>query len=235
MSKRACNTRNSRNSAVPDAQSASFNGEKAGGRPRVASRVKIPIGTEGANAFFHTFAGLSDAREHFAIAFEQCDTTRPPLVRIHSECITGDVFGSLRCDCGHQLKEAIDRLCVEGGYLLYLRQEGRGIGLNAKLAAYLLQDDGLDTFAANAALGLPEDGRSFAPAVEMLSALGVAAVRLLTNNPDKVAQMRTGGIEITEVIETAIYANKHNRRYLDAKLHKKSHNLSRLDEIADSA
>jgi len=216
-------------------QAASNRGEQVVGRPHIASRVKIPIGTEGANALFHTFADLTDGLEHFAIAFDQRAATQPPLVRIHSECITGDVFGSLRCDCGHQLREAIDRLRVEGGYLLYLRQEGRGIGLNAKLAAYLLQDDGLDTFAANAALGLPEDARSFAPAVEMLNALRVTSVRLLTNNPEKVAQLREGGIEIAEVIETAIYATKHNRRYLDAKRDKKSHSLSRLDQTADSA
>ena len=118
---------------------------------------------------------------------------RLPLVRLHSECLTGDVFGSQRCDCGPQLREAIERITERGGYVLYLRQEGRGIGLYAKLDAYALQDAGLDTYQANLALGHAEDERDYTPAAQMLLALGASRVALLTNNPDKVEQLRDLG------------------------------------------
>ena len=117
-------------------------------------------------------------------------------MRLHSECLTGDVFGSQRCDCGPQLREAVERIATAGGFLLYLRQEGRGIGLYAKLDAYALQDDGLDTYDANLALGFGADERDYTVAAQMLLALGVRRVALLTNNPDKVHQLERLGIEV---------------------------------------
>jgi GTP cyclohydrolase II len=126
------------------------------------------------------------------------DPRAAPLVRIHSECITADVFGSLRCDCGAQLDRSIRLLQAEGGILLYLRQEGRGIGLLAKIDAYRLQDQGLDTYDANRALAQPADAREYACGADMLRAMGVARIRLMTNNPDKVAQLGGSGIAIVE-------------------------------------
>lgn len=161
-----------------------------------------------------------------AVVFPQIKPgAQPPLVRVHSECLTGDVFGSLLCDCGPQLHEAISCFAREGGILLYLRQEGRGIGLYAKLSAYALQKKGLDTFEANRHLNLPEDARSFEPAAQMLSALGVPRVRLLTNNPDKASQLERYGIGIESTIPTGVYLNPNNRRYLEAKVRHKQHTI----------
>src|SRR5262249_9906377 len=145
-----------------------------------------------------TFSGLADRREHVAFGLGRWAAAdalddRPgqlPLVRPHSECLTGDVFGSQRCDCGPQVREAVERIAEAGGFLLYLRQEGRGIGLYAKLDAYSLQDAGLDTYEANLALGHGEDERSYLVAAQMLRALGVRRVALLSNNPDKARQLR---------------------------------------------
>ena len=138
-------------------------------------------------------------------------------MRLHSECLTGDVLGSARCDCGPQLREAVERIAEGGGYLLYLRQEGRGIGLYAKLDAYVLQDAGLDTYEANRALGYDDDERDYAVAAQMLAALGVDRVRLLSNNPDKAAQLTRHGIVVTEEVPTAIHRSPDNHRYLAAK------------------
>jgi GTP cyclohydrolase II len=146
----------------------------------VRTRVRVPLrfgDGYSADAELVTFHGLVDGLEHLALVLGDADRDRDrgavPLVRLHSECLTGDVFGSARCDCGPQLREAVERISATGGYLLYLRQEGRGIGLYNKLDAYALQDQGLDTYAANAALGLPEDGRDYSAAAQMLTALGV--------------------------------------------------------------
>jgi len=144
---------------------------------------------------------------------------------VHSECLTGDLFGSLRCDCGRQLQEATERLMREGGLLLYLRQEGRGIGLYRKLEAYKLQDAGFDTYEANRLLNLPEDGRNFQCAAQMLGALGVERVRLLSNNPDKSNALRQYGIDVVDVVNTGVYANKHNLAYLTAKREQHHHAL----------
>src|SRR4029079_9707069 len=145
--------------------------------------------------------GFAPAEEHFAIVLGTPDPDLP-LVRLHSECITGDVFGSQLCDCVHQLKEAVRRLAREGGYLLYLRQEGRGIGLYAKLDAYQLQSEGLDTYAANVALGYAADERDYAAAAQMLLALGLPTVRLLSNNPDKSVQLNRHGVTVVEEVPT---------------------------------
>ncbi|MGN7713700.1 GTP cyclohydrolase II [Agrobacterium radiobacter] len=191
----------------------------------VRANVSVPIGPHADPGRFITFSGIEDGKDHFALYFEQSNYSRPPLVRMHSECITGDLFFSRRCDCGYQLQDALELLRKEGGYLLYLRQEGRGIGLGAKMEAYALQEKGLDTFEANAQLGLPEDSRDFNIASEMLKALGVQEIRLLTNNPEKVAALKANGISIQEVIATKIHCNKYNRFYLETKRNKAGHNI----------
>ncbi len=174
-----------------------------------------------------TFTGLSDGKEHLALGLGDVfgDATGVPLIRPHSECLTGDVFGSERCDCGPQLREAAERITLAGGWLLYLRQEGRGIGLYAKLDAYALQDAGLDTYQANVALGRGEDERDYTAVAEMLGALGVPQVDLLSNNPDKSAQLRSLGIDVREVLPTAVHLSNANARYLQAKVDHTAHTL----------
>lgn len=193
----------------------------------VKRRVVIPVRAGDVMAEFISFDGDDSGKEHIAISFEGLAEIKNevPLVRIHSECLTGDVFGSGRCDCGEQLEEAIDRINEEGGYILYLRQEGRGIGLYAKLEAYALQDKGYDTYEANEALHLPEDGRDFTIAAKMLKALSVNKVRLLTNNPDKAEQLRNNGIVVAELVPTKVHVNDHNRSYLETKAKRKQHTL----------
>ena len=166
-----------------------------------------------------TFHGLLDGREHVAIGLGEPghDDGRVPLVRLHSECLTGDVLGSARCDCGPQLQEAITRIAQSGGYLLYLRQEGRDIGLYNKIDAYALQEDGLDTYEANRALGFAEDERDYAVAVQMLGALGVDRLDLLSNNPDKAAQLETYGVRVERRMRTGLHVGPDNRGYLEAK------------------
>jgi GTP cyclohydrolase II len=148
-----------------------------------------------------------------------------PLIRPHSECLTGDVFGSQRCDCGPQLREAVERIAEDGGLLLYLRQEGRGIGLYAKIDAYALQDAGLDTYEANLALGYPADGRDYTVAAQMLRALGQERVRLLSNNPDKADQLKRLGLTVSERVPTGVHRSPTNARYLAAKAHHGAHLL----------
>ena len=140
-----------------------------------------------------------------------------PLVRIHSECWTGDVVGSLRCDCGPQLDASLAQVAQEGGDIVYLRQEGRGIGLIEKLKAYNLQDDGLDTFQANESLGHQRDARRFDIAGAMLRHLGWNSVRLLTNNPDKVYDLEQEGIKVVQIVPIEMAINEHNEKYLKAK------------------
>ena len=187
---------------------------KTTAQPVIRTTVNIPLDPWGV-ARFSTFHGLSDQREHFAIEMGSPGPT--PLVRLHSECVTGDLFGSKRCDCGKQLDEALNILARDGGYLLYLRQEGRGIGLYSKIDAYRLQDGGIDTFEANRKLDLPEDGRNFKCAADMLRALGVSSIRLLSNNPDKAAQLTRYGIHIAEILPTTTFMNPDNAAYLRAK------------------
>ena len=178
-----------------------------------------------------TFDGLVDGREHLALGLgdrrcAQLSEARsyPPLVRLHSECLTGDAFGSQRCDCGPQLREAVERISEVGGYLLYLRQEGRGIGLYAKLDAYVLQDGGLDTYEANLALGYGEDERDYTVAAQMLTALGERRVDLLSNNPDKAEQLAGLGVTVAARVPTGVHLSPVNRSYLDAKAGR-SHSL----------
>lgn len=179
-----------------------------------------------------TFEGLVDGREHLLLglgdwraALENGAASGGPLVRPHSECLTGDVFGSERCDCGPQLREAVERIAAEGGFLLYLRQEGRGIGLYAKLDAYALQDAGLDTYEANVALGRGEDERDYTVAAQMLRAVGADRIRLLSNNPDKEVQLEALGIRVSERVRTEVHLSESNSRYLQAKRDHTAHTL----------
>ena len=180
-----------------------------------------------------TFDGLVDGLEHIAIGLGRyADPPEPsgsaaqvPLIRPHSECLTGDVFGSQRCDCGAQLREAVERIADAGGYLLYLRQEGRGIGLYSKIDAYLLQDAGLDTYEANLALGHAEDERDYTVAAQMLAALDVPEVALLSNNPDKADQLTRLGITVTAQVPTAVHLSAVNAGYLETKASRGAHTL----------
>jgi GTP cyclohydrolase II len=174
-----------------------------------------------------TFDGLADGREHLALGLGSFnrDPLAPsaPLVRPHSECLTGDVFGSQRCDCGPQMREAVERIAQVGGFLLYLRQEGRGIGLYAKLDAYTLQDAGLDTYEANLALGHAEDERDYTVAAQMMRALGLVRVALLTNNPDKALQLGRLGVTVTERVPTGVHLSPANAGYLATKASRGGH------------
>jgi GTP cyclohydrolase II len=195
---------------------------------RMRAGVTVPLHfTDGyeTTAEVFTFTGLADGKEHLALGLGDFRGQRVPLVRAHSECLTGDVFGSARCDCGPQLREAVERIAEAGGYLLYLRQEGRGIGLYEKLDAYALQDHGLDTYAANRALGHAADERDYTAAAQMLAALGTDEIDLLTNNPDKAAQLCALGIVIRHVAPTAVHASQHNLGYLRAKVTETAHTL----------
>jgi GTP cyclohydrolase II len=169
------------------------------------------------------FRGNDDGEEHVALLIGAFGG-KPPLVRLHSECLTGDVFGSLKCDCGPQLKEALNIIGAEGGgVLLYLRQEGRGIGLANKLRAYALQDRGFDTVEANRRLGFADDERDYGHAAAMLQALGIRSVRLLTNNPAKVEGLRAAGIDVVDRVQHTMPANPHNADYLATKRLRSGH------------
>jgi GTP cyclohydrolase II len=194
-------------------------------RTKVRVPLRFPDGWETAADVF-TFTGLADGKEHLALGLGDYRRAGVPLVRPHSECLTGDVFGSERCDCGPQLREAAERIAEHGGYLLYLRQEGRGIGLYAKLDAYALQDEGLDTYEANLALGRGEDERDYTAAAQMLTALGVTGIRLLSNNPDKERQLAALGTEVVERVPTGVHLSAANVRYLRAKVEHTGHTLA---------
>lgn len=165
-----------------------------------------------------------DHKEHAALTLGAIDDGGPVLVRAHSQCLTGDVFGSCRCDCGEQLADSLGFLQEQGrGVLLYLRQEGRGIGLAKKISAYALQERGLDTVEANLALGLPEDMRDYRVAAEMLLDLGVRRARLLTNNPAKIEGLERYGVEVVERVPLRISPNPSNLEYLRTKREKMGH------------
>lgn len=194
----------------------------------IRTQVQVPLRfADGYTALARvtTFRGLSDGQEHLALAFGDPEDWAVPLVRLHSECLTGDVFGSTRCDCGPQLRESVERIVTGGGVLLYLRQEGRGIGLYNKLDAYALQDAGLDTYEANTALGFDEDARDYTAAAQMLATLGVARLDLLTNNPDKAGQLRERGIAVRRTVPTGVFASESNLRYLQAKAEHTRHTI----------
>ena len=168
--------------------------------------------------------------EHVALSIGDLSGPDPVLVRVHSECLTGDAFGSLRCDCGPQLNAALAAVSERGwGCVLYLRQEGRGIGLHAKIQAYHLQDQGADTLDANLMLGHPADARDYTIAAEMLNSLGAGQVSLLTNNPDKVEQLRSYGIDVVERIPLVAGVGDDNRNYLRTKAERMGHELERDD------
>ena len=191
---------------------------------RIATRARLPVaGAEDAEIV--AFRAPDSGDEHVALLIGQPDG-RPPLVRLHSECLTGDVLGSLKCDCGPQLHAAIHAIAAHGwGILLYLRQEGRGIGLVNKLRAYRLQDQGFDTVDANTRLGFAVDARDFGVAARMLALMGQDRVRLLTNNPAKVAGLEAAGTMVVERIPHHLPPNPHNERYLATKRDRTGHQL----------
>jgi GTP cyclohydrolase II len=200
----------------------------------VRTRVRIPLRFPdgwATTALATTFRGLVDGREHLALGLGEPGAV--PLVRPHSECLTGDVLGSQRCDCGPQLREAVERIAAEGGYLLYLRQEGRGIGLYDKLDAYALQDTGLDTYEANVALGHAADERDYTVAAQMLRALGVSTLSLLSNNPDKAAQLTGLGLSVAARVPTGVHLSAANVTYLAAKARRGHSGLQRAAALAD--
>jgi GTP cyclohydrolase II len=190
----------------------------------IAARARLPVATN-ADAEIVAFRSDADSTDHVALIIGKRDAS-PPVVRLHSECLTGDVLGSLKCDCGPQLDEALHQISgAQWGILLYLRQEGRGIGLINKLRAYALQDQGFDTVDANIRLGFAIDARDFSVAARMLELLVVPSVRLLTNNPEKVAGLEAEGVTVVERLPLKIAANPHNAHYLATKRDRTGHQL----------
>lgn len=189
----------------------------------IAARARLPV-EACEQAEIVAFRSRDDATEHVALIVGAPDGT-PPLVRLHSECLTGDVLGSLKCDCGPQLHAALHAMTSNWGILLYLRQEGRGIGLINKLRAYTLQDQGFDTVDANLRLGFAIDARDFGIAAQMLKLIGQTQIRLLTNNPDKVAQLEARGVAVAERVPHKPPPNPHNMKYLDTKRDRTGHQL----------
>jgi 3,4-dihydroxy 2-butanone 4-phosphate synthase/GTP cyclohydrolase II len=170
--------------------------------------------------------------EHVAIVSGMIDPDRPVLVRVHDQCVTGDVFGSMRCDCGEQKERALRMIGEQGGVFLYMRQEGRGIGLHNKLRTYELQDQGLDTVDANLALGFPADRRDYGIGMQILVDIGVRKMRLITNNPAKRAGLEAYGLEVVERVAIETTPNPHNVRYLDTKRRRMGHLLDGLETLA---
>ena len=192
----------------------------------VPADAKLP--TKYGDFRIRSYIDPRDGAEHAAIYYGDMDSQEPPLVRVHSECLTGDALGSLRCDCGPQLQRALKTIQEEGrGMVLYLRQEGRGIGLFAKMQAYNLQDRGLDTLDANLALNLPADGRDYTIAASILRDIGYDTIRLMTNNPDKVRDLQLAGIDVHEVVPIEMPPNEHNADYLSAKAEEVKHRHTR--------
>jgi GTP cyclohydrolase II len=191
-------------------------------RLAIISRARLPLdGAEDTSVV--AFRPTDGGPEHLALLIGTPGDV--PLIRVHSACLTGDVLGSLKCDCGPQLRAAVRRIAAEGGILLYLQQEGRGIGLLNKLRAYQLQDQGFDTVDANLRLGFGEDERDFDLAAAMLQALGVQQVRLLSNNPLKASALEGQGIKVTELVPHSFGENPHNSRYLETKRDRQGHRL----------
>jgi len=201
------------------------------GAIRIVTRARLPVNAS-KDAEIVAFRSPADTREHVALIIGEQTGDRAPLVRVHSECLTGDVFGSLKCDCGPQFDAALDAMVRhaedEGGWgvLLYLRQEGRGIGLINKLRAYRLQDQGFDTVDANTRLGLPDEARDFPVAARMLDLIGATAIRLLTNNPAKLEALEAHGIVVSERVQHQLPENEYNARYLATKRDRSGHLLT---------
>ena len=194
----------------------------------VPADAKLP--TEHGNFRIRVFHDATSGLDHVALTLGEMDGPNPVLVRVHSECLTGDAFGSLRCDCGPQLNAAIRQIQDVGwGCIVYLRQEGRGIGLHAKIQAYNLQDKGADTLDANLMLGLPADARDYSIASIILENIGVKKVSLLTNNPDKVEKLESLGIEVVERVPLIVGVRTENRDYLKTKSDKMGHHISSSD------
>ncbi|MFA0088300.1 GTP cyclohydrolase [Vibrio sp. 10N.286.49.C2] len=193
----------------------------------VRARIELKVGLNSdIEAEMLSFRGLNSDKEHVAVIFQQADKRKEtPLVRMHSECLTGDVFHSSRCDCGEQLEETVQKMGSEGGIILYLRQEGRGIGLYNKIDAYKLQSEGMNTYEANNHLGFGDDLRDFSEAAQMLKALDVNTIRLVTNNPKKVRELQEHGVEVKEVVNTNAHVKEGNESYLKAKVSHGKHNL----------
>lgn len=194
----------------------------------VRARVPFKVGLNSdIAADLLSFNGLESGKEHVALIFQDADKQSvPPLVRMHSECLTGDVFHSSRCDCGEQLDETLSKMGEQGGVLLYLRQEGRGIGLYNKIDAYELQSQGMNTYEANNHLGFGDDLRDFTEAALMLKALGVTEIRLITNNPKKINELESLGITISEVVGTKAHVKDGNESYLRTKASRGKHRFN---------
>ena len=185
-----------------------------------SSKLPTRFGTFDIHGFEDPFKG----KEHIAISMGDCSSDKPLLIRIHSECLTGDALGSLRCDCGEQLQQAMERIAEEGrGAILYLRQEGRGIGLVNKIRAYNLQDQGVDTVEANERLGFGADMRDYSICASMLEHLGASEVKLMTNNPRKVNALKELGIQVVDRVPLQTQSNPHNAQYLSTKAGKLGH------------
>ena len=190
----------------------------------ISAHAKLPVAAN-SQAHIYGFRSEADSTDHVALVIGNRDDTIP-IVRLHSECLTGDVLGSLKCDCGPQLHTALARMAeANWGVLLYLRQEGRGIGLINKLRAYALQDQGFDTVDANQRLGFAIDARDFSTAARMLELLNIPTIKLLTNNPEKVKGLEACGISVDERLPVKILANPHNEFYLDTKRDRTGHEL----------
>ncbi len=192
-------------------------------RPIISARLPLDVSEAGR---LHIFRPDDGAEEHYAVEIGQPPRDKPVLSRLHSACFTGDLLGSLKCDCGPQLRGALAQMGTEGaGVLLYLNQEGRGIGLANKMRAYSLQDQGFDTVEANHRLGFEDDERDFRIGAEILRRMGFSAVRLMTNNPAKVARMQDCGLAVTERVPLKVGENRHNHHYLATKAAKSGHLL----------
>ena len=214
------------NILVLEARDLKSYNHQTGAMMRIAARAQVPLAVakDAEVVMFRTEVGGED---HFAVLIGSATDLEVPLVRLHSQCITGDILGSLKCDCGEQLQAAMCLMAENGGgVLIYLAQEGRNIGLLNKMRAYALQDKGLDTVDANHALGFDTDERVFSPAARILDALGISRLRLITNNPDKISQLEQCGIKVEQRVPLTLASNPHNEDYLATKKHRTGHMIA---------